>query len=386
VRYVAHTIGAVELALLLGLMIGGGFEGLIIAILVGSATAVGWLLASRLPLNPLGWMLLFVGGCFALAGPAFFLGDALVDSKPGAAAWLLWYAGGDDTGWIWLPPIGLLFTQVLLRFPDGRLPSPRWRWFSTFTIGLLVVGTLLISTAYAEVRPGVPNPVANDWVIEHIDTIFALIGLPLLACFLGSALSVVVRYRRAGSVERAQIRWVAWAGSIVVGSFAASFAVGAAWDADTIINQLVAASYALIPISIGIAVMRYRLYEIDRIVSRSISYVLVTLTVVVTYVAVVTSLTRLVPRLFPESSSVAVAVATLVAAAVFQPALRRVRDVVDRRFDRRHFDAVHIVDSFGRALRDEVDYDTINRSLISVIDQTLAPTVIRTWTPETPKS
>ena len=378
-KHLAHVIGAVELALLVGLVVGAGVEGLIIGVLVGSATAVGWLLASRLPRNPLGWMLLFIAGCFALAVPAYLIGDWLAESRPSVAAWFLWYAGGDEEGWVWLPPIGLLFTQVLLRFPDGRLPSPRWRWFSNFAIGLLVAGTVLICQAYEEVRPGIPNPVANDWVVAHIDVIFPLIGIPLLACFLGSAASVVVRYRHAGSVERAQIRWVAWAASIVVGAFVLSFAIP--WDGDDVLNQVVVMMYALIPIAIGIAVMRYRLYEIDRIVSRSISYLLVTVTVVATYVAVVTSLTRLVPRLFPESSSVAVAVATLVAAAVFQPVLRRVRGLVNRRFDRQHFDAVHIVDAFGRSLRDEVDYGTINRALVSVIDQTLAPSVVRVWTP-----
>jgi hypothetical protein len=112
---------------------------------------------------------------------------------------------------------------------------------------------------------------------------------------------------------------------------------------------------------------------------------LVTVTVVATYAAVVTSLTRLVPRLFPESSSLSVAVATLVAAAVFQPVLRRVRDAVDRRFDRSHFDALHIVDSFGGSLRNEVDHDTISRSLVLVVEQTLAPASVRVWLPSEPR-
>ncbi len=165
----ANIIGASQLVLLVGLVIGAGWQGVVIGVLVGSAAAVGWLLASRIPRNPLGWMLLFVSGCFALAAPAYLLGDALAESHPAVAAWFLWYAGGDETGWIWLPPVGLLFTQVLLRFPDGRLPSPRWRWFSNFSIVLLVAGTVLISAAYAEVRPGVANPVASEWVIAHID-------------------------------------------------------------------------------------------------------------------------------------------------------------------------------------------------------------------------
>jgi len=371
----AHILGATQLVLLVGLVVGGGWQGLVIGVLVGSAAAVGWLLATRIPRNPLGWMLLFVSGCFAFAAPAYLLGGALTESNPAIAAWFLWYAGGDETGWIWLPPIGLLFTQVLLRFPDGRLPSPRWRWFSIFSTVLLVAGTVLISTAYAEVRPGVANPVASEWVIDHLDTIFPVIGLPLLACFFVSAASVVVRYRNAGSVERAQIRWVAWAASIVIGTFILSFAVP--WNVENVLNQVVVIMYALIPIAIGIAVMRYRLYEIDRIVSRSISYALVTAAVVGVYVVVVTSLTSLLP----DADRVSIAVATLAAAAAFQPVLRRVRDAVDRRFDRAAYDGQRTADAFGRSLRLEVDQDTIQRSLVRVIELTLAPDQIRIWTP-----
>ena len=381
-KYLAHVIGATEAALLAGLVVVAGVDGLIIGLLVGSATAVGWLLASRIPENPLGWLLLFVAGCFALAGPAYAVGTALEDSSPGVAAWFFWYAGGDDEGWIWLPPVGVLFTQVLLRFPDGRLPSPGWRWFSRLTIALIVVTTVLISTAYPEVSPGIANPVYIPGVVDYGVVIMLFLGLPLLACSLGSAVSLIVRYRRAGSVQRAQIRWVALAASVVVAAFVASFAVPAAWGARSFIENATVIMYALIPISIGVAVMRYRLYEIDRIVSRSISYAVVTVAVVALYAVVVTSVTRLVPG----SSTVGVAVATLAAAAAFQPVLRRVRGAVDRRFDRRHYDAQHIVDSFGRSLRDEVDYAVINRSLVDAIEQTLAPELVRVWTPPGPQS
>ncbi len=376
-KRLAHLIGATEVALLVGLVVGAGVDGLVIGVLVGSATAVGWLLASRIPKNPLGWLLLFVAGCFALAGAAYAMGSALENSSPSVAAWFFWYAGGDEEGWIWLPPVGVLFTQVLLRFPDGRLPSPGWRWFSRLTLALLGVTTVLISVGYPEVRPGLANPVYVPWVSDHGGLILLVFGLPLLACFLGSAASLVVRYRRAGSVQRAQIRWVALAASVVVGAYVVSFAVPAAWGSRSFIDMAVVLMYALIPISIGVAVTRYRLYEIDRIVSRSISYAVVTVAVVALYAVVVTSLTRLVPG----SSTVGVAVATLAAAAAFQPVLRRVRGAVDRRFDRRHFDALHIVDSFGGSLRNEVDHDTISRSLVLVVEQTLAPASVRVWLP-----
>jgi hypothetical protein len=377
VKRLAHVIGATEVVLLVGLVVGAGVEGLVIGVLLGSATAVGWLLASRIPQNPLGWLLLFVAACFALAGPAYALGVALEDSSPGVAAWFFWYAGGDDEGWIWLPAVGVLFTQVLLRFPDGRLPSSGWRWFSRFTVALLVVTTMLISVGYPEVRPGIANPVYVPAVADNVSLVLLIFGVPLLVCFLVSAASLVVRYRRAGSVQRAQIRWVALAASLVVATYVLSFAVPGSWGARSFIDLGVLLMYALIPISIGVAVMRYRLYEIDRIVSRSISYAVVTVAVVALYAIVVTSLTRLVPG----SSTVGVAVATLAAAAAFQPVLRRVRGAVDRRFDRRHYDAQHIVDSFGRSLRDEVDYAVVNQALVGAIEQTLAPQFVRVWTP-----
>jgi hypothetical protein len=371
----AHVLGVTQLVMLLGLVVAAGVQGLIIGFLVGSATAVGWLLASRLPHNPLGWMLLFVGGCFALAGPAYAVGLLVEDSAPGLAAWCFWYAGGDNEGWVWLPPVGILFTQVLLRFPDGQLPSPRWRWFSRLTIGLLVSATVLAAVGYPEVRPGLPNPVYLPWVAAHEAALVPLVGLPLLSCFLGSAVSVVVRYRRAGSLERTQIRWVAWAASAVVGMYVVSLAVP--WSVENVLNQAVVVMYALIPVAIGIAVMRYQLYEIDRIVSRSISYAIVTATVVGVYAMVVTSLTRLLP----DAGSLSVALATLAAAAVFQPALRRVRGAVDRRFDRTAFDGLRTADEFGQSLRHEVDQDTIQRALLLVIEQTLAPSQAWIWTP-----
>ncbi len=253
----------------------------------------------------------------------------------------------------------------------------RWRWFSNFSIVLLVVGTVLIATGYAEVRPGIANPVANEWVIAHIDTIFPMIGLPLLACSLGSAASVVARYRHAGSVERAQIRWVAWAASVVIGTFIVSFA--GPGNVETVLNQVVVMMYALIPMAIGVAVMRYRLYEIDRIVSRSISYALVTAAVVGVYAVVVTSLTNLVPG----SGSVPVAVATLAATAVFQPVLRRVRRAVDRRFDRTAYDGQRTADVFAESLRHRMDPGNVERELSGVIAQALAPSEMWLWTPPT---
>ena len=154
----ANIIGATQMVLLVGLVIGAGWQGLVIGVLVGSATAVGWLLASRIPGNPLGWMLLFIAGCFASAGLAYGLGVLLKEPAPTLAAWCFWYSGADDQGWIWLPAVGLLFTQVLLRFPDGRLPSPRWRGFSRVSLGLLAVTTILAAVGYPDAATWISEP------------------------------------------------------------------------------------------------------------------------------------------------------------------------------------------------------------------------------------
>lgn len=333
---------------------------------------VGWLLSWKRPRNPIGWLLLLIPGLFTLGTPATFLGQALLDQEPEIAAWLFWYGYDREDTWSWLPPIGLLLTQIPLRFPDGTLPTPRWRWFSRYTIATLVAASAVLSTASSEVYPGVPNPIHNPALVSDPVAIAICFGALAIA-FVGSLASLCARYRRAGAVQRAQLRWMLWAVGLVVVTLICSWVVPDQWSA---VNSIVLLSYGLIPVAIAIAVLRYRLYEIDRIISRTAAYALVTAVVVATYTIIVTS----VAWLLPGATTLGVALATLVAAAVFLPVLRVARRVLDRRFNRAQYDAERVVDALGERLRTGADPHTAASDLADAVERTLEPSALGVWT------
>ncbi len=369
-RSLAHVIAVCEAAGLAFLLAAADSTGdRLLAVWLGVTLAVGWLIASRLPRHPIGWLLLGVSGLFLFAVLAGAAGNALAETQPGLAAWLLWYARDDDLSWIWLPALGLMFIHVLLRFPDGRLPSPRWRWFSRLTIGLLAAGVALIAMGAGDVAPGLRNPTEVPWVRER-EWLFAFVGIPLIASLPVSVASLVVRYRRADDLERTQIRWFAWAAGLATGLYLLSLL-----GADDVWQSWTFLAYTLVPASIGVAILRYRLFAIDRIISRTLAYALVTASVVGTYALVVTSISRLLP----VSSALAVATATLAAAAVFRPVLRRVQGVVDRRFNRERYDAERVVEAFGARLRGATDPDAAAADLVAAVGRALQPGAVGLW-------
>jgi hypothetical protein len=290
-----------------------------------------------------------------------------------------------DGGWV--VPVGLMGSHLLLRFPDGQLPSPRWRPVSWLATAVVVVLPVLVTTGSPLSEKGGRNPYYVAWT----EPLAALILL-LPAVMLISAASLVVRYRRADAVQRLQIRWLVYVAAIVVGWYVLVFAVSLSYDALVGLDsgqsswfgtgypawllamQLLAmVSFLFIPAAFAVAILRYRLYDIDRLISRTLSYAIVTGLVLVTYALVVTSVTRLLP----DSSTLAVAAATLAAAALARPLLRRVQDVVDRRFDRSRYDAELAVEQFGARLRNEVDPAEVEVLLAEVVTQTLQPTTVR---------
>lgn len=374
---IAHGVAALVafmLALTVVVLVGADGDvvgGIPFVFLLAIFLLVGWLIAWRRPENPLGWLVLAVPGLFTLGAPAMMLGEALLDTAPGVATWLLWYGSDREDTWAWLPPIGLLLTQIPLRFPDGRLPSPRWRWFSAITIVVLVVSSALLSTASVEVYPGVANPVGIDGIAESplVLVVFAALG----ASFLGSLASLVVRSRRAGAVEAAQLRWMLWAVAIIIVVLIGSWLLPDDW---TVVRSTLLVVYGLIPVAIAVAVLRYRLFEIDRLISRTASYVLVTSIVVGVYATVVTS----VGWLLPGASTLGVALATLAAAALFLPALRVTRRVLDRRFNRAQYDAARVAEEFGQRLRTGADPHTAAADLLVAVERTLEPMVVGIWT------
>ncbi|MDT0182733.1 hypothetical protein Q9S36_21385 [Microbacterium sp. ARD31] len=375
----AFVVAALVFAMLIVTVVAYAADGRAVAdaapflILLTIFIVVGWLLSWKRPRNPIGWLLMLIPGLFTIGTPATLLGEALLDQAPGVSAWLFWYGYDREDTWSWLPPIGLLLTQIPLRFPDGTLPTPRWRWFSWYTIATLVLASAVLSTLSVEVYPGIPNPAHLPALVENPLTIPMSFGALAIA-FVGSLASLVVRYRRADAVERAQLRWMLWAVGLAVAILITSWVIPDPWPG---ITGIVLVSYGLIPVAIAIAVLRYRLYEIDRIISRTAAYALVTAVAVAIYAIIVTS----VAWLLPDATTLGVALATLVAAAVFLPVLRVSRRLLDRRFNRAQYDAERVVDAFGERLRTVADPHTAASDLTEAVERTLEPSVVGIWTP-----
>jgi hypothetical protein len=266
---------------------------------------------------------------------------------------------------------------ILLLTPTGRLPSPRWRWWATVTAATPVALLLVVTLAH---RP-------DDRLVEALDSpldLRALDGGLLVAyqaafavaigAFVIAAASLVVRFRRARGIERQQLRWVALA-TVVVALLAVANLAALALGAYALAPLVGGLNPPTLSAGIGAAILRYRLYDLDRILSRTLTYGLLTLLLGLGYAGAVLGL----GRLLPQGSSLVVAGATLAAAALFQPARRRIQAAVDRRFNRRKYHAAQTIQAFSTRLRDQVDLDTLSAELLAVVDQTVEPTRVSFW-------
>jgi hypothetical protein len=335
-----------------------------------SAATVGAVLANRRPRHPAGWLLLALGLAVSASGPAEAYtnyGVARAGAPP-AADLVARSTPATVVGAI--ACLGL----VLLLTPTGSLPSPRWRWWAWLT-ATVPVALLLVVTLVSE--PG-------DRPAEAIDNpmdLHALGGVPLVAtraalavtnlAVVVAAASLVVRFRRARGSERQQLRWVALA-TVVLVQLAVVVVAALALDAFALAALAGSLCVAILPVAIGAAILRYRLYDLDRIISRTLAYGLLTLLLGGGYAIVVLGLGQLVGR----DSSLVVAAATLAVAAAFQPARRRVQQTADQRFNRRRYDAARTVQAFGVRLRQQLDLDALTAELLAVVDQTMQPTTV----------
>jgi hypothetical protein len=336
---------------------------------------VGALVATRQPRNPVGWQLLAVGMFMTanLAGESYAR-YALV-SAPGALPGGLY---GAWLGWTYAPIVATLAIFLPLYFPTGRLLSPRWR-----PVLWLGVGFLVLAVAGNALWPGpqvwlsgsspAPNPVVFlPGAKPLFDLLRDLAGLCLLLGLGGAIAALVVRFRRSRGMERQQLKWF---------TFAAALAPlpGLAYEIVPGISGLLRlVIYPLVPISVGVAILRYRLYEIDRIINRTLVYGLLTAVLGLCYVAG-SLVFILVVGVGSGPPSWLVAAATLAAAAVFRPARRRIQAVVDRRFNRRKYHAATTIQAFSARLREQIDLDTLTGELLAVVDQTMEPTQASLW-------
>jgi hypothetical protein len=344
--------------------------------LVSGAT-VGAVLASRRPRHPVGWLLLALAlsGVATAAAAQYLTWGLLVrpGSLPGARLVARSYLA---VGFTALVLIGF----VLLLTPTGSPPSPRWRWWARSMVALPILLLVVVTLAPGRLDPRY-QALGGPFDLRGLGGVLLVanqLGLAVTTVgMVAAAGSLVWRFRRARGLERLQLRWVAWAAVLVVLSgvvVLAALAIGVG-GAAALLGWGVGVGAAVLPLAVGAAILRYRLYELDRIVSRTLAYGLLTLLLGGGYAAVVLGL----GRLLPQGSSLAVAAATLAVAAVVQPARRRVQAAVDRRFNRRRYDAVRTIQAFSARLRQQVDLDTLTVELLAVVEQTMQPTQAWLW-------
>ena len=348
--------------------------GVPLAVAALSAATVGAVLAARRPGHPVGWLLLAMGLSIAAHGLTYGYTRHGLVARPGALPGAA-YLAGLNNGLVvqWIACAGF----VLLLTPTGRLPSPRWRWWARIAAAAALLWLLGSIIGPAPLYPEYPD-IANPLEVPALAAPLGLLlfaALVVLVSLIVGAVSLLLRFRRARGIERLQLRWLIW--GAVVASLALLVAIAdlALSEDFTVLNVALGVSAAMFPLATGAAILRYRLYDLDRIISRTLAYALLTILLGLGYAAVVLGL----GRLLPQGSSLVVAAATLAVAALFQPARRRIQDLVDRRFNRRRHDAGQTIAAFSARLRDEVDLATLSGELLAVVDQTMQPTQASLW-------
>jgi hypothetical protein len=346
---------------------------------VGFST-VGAVIASRSsPKNPIGWLFCAIGLSFGVIHFSAEYANYALLAQPRtlvggeAAAWIL--------TWGWVLAVGFIVFLALL-FPDGRLPGRWWRWFAWLSLLLIFTGAV-----WGALTPGLIlslGRINNPLGVEGLPNVWKLTQTLMLTLIFVSAASLFVRLRRARGVERQQIKWFTYTG--VVASSAAlltytiSEPMGAEWLkwVGYVVMQV-----ALIgmPVSMGIAILRYRLYEIDLIINRTLVYGALTALLVAVYLGGVTATQAIFRALTgqQEQPQLAIVVSTLVIAALFNPLRRRIQGFIDRRFYRRKYDAAKTLEAFSAKLRDETDLEALNAELVGVVMETMQPAHVSLW-------
>ena len=340
------------------------------AFLLSTAT-VGALVASLRPRNAIGWLMLGAGLSYVVGGVSV---EAAENGGRGGWATLGAWLGT----WIWIAGIGPLATFGLLLFPDGRLPSPRWRpvaWLAGVGLALLIVGFALAPGPIEDLA--IDNPLglaAVPWLPDLLATVGAV---ALIGGLLGAIASLRARFRSAGAEARQQLKWLLYAATLVVVGVAASLIIETAVgpSGSELSNAIVTLSLAAVPLAMGIAILRHRLYDVDVVINRTLVYGALTATLAAGYLASVL-LTQLV---IGAESGLAVAISTLAVAALFRPARSRIQEAVDRRFYRRRYDAARTLAAFGARLRDEVELDLVAADLRAVASETVQPAHVSLW-------
>jgi hypothetical protein len=351
---------------------------------LGNATVVidatvGAVVASRRPENPVGWLLCLSGVATSTSTFTSQYAIYALLAQPNS------FPAGEAMAWIaaWMLPI-MNGVQVfyLLLFPTGRLPSRRWRWLAWLTVAYILVGG--VAAAFSPgAHLGSLGPIRNPLGIEGLTQFYkAVLYTMSPALFIAAAFSLFVRLRRAVGVERQQLKWLAYAaGGLAICSILIiiTIAIDTPRWYEWVAKAILVAATPGVPISIGIAILRYRLYDIDVIINRTIVYGSLTATLVAIYFAGVTLLQGVIGSLTGQESQLAVVASTLAIAALFNPLRHRIQSFIDRRFYRRKYDARKTLETFSATLRDETDLDSLNAELVGVVRETMQPAHVSLW-------
>jgi len=343
-----------------------------------SFSIIGAVIASRLPANSVGWFF-SAAACIATvahlgAEYAIYALLAQPDTLPAgeALAWL--------TSWVWVLSLGCTVLSLLL-FPDGHLPGRRWKWLAWLTLLLTSVAALwqAFSPGVIVSLGSIRNPLGIDSLPGANEPVQAIMfGL----MFVAVASSLSARMRRARGLERQQIKWPAYTAVIAASGSVLTYtiaeAMGSRWLEWTGFVILIAALVTL-PISVGIAIVRYRLYEIDFIINRTLVYGTLTATLVALYFVGIVVLQRVFVSLTGQQSTLAVVASTLLIAALFTPLRRRIQGFIDKRFYRSKYDARKTLEAFSASLRNETDLDALSDDLVGVVRETMQPTHVSLW-------
>ena len=344
---------------------------------------VGAVVGSRRPENPIGWLFCAIGVFAAIVLlSSEYAAYALVaqpDSLPGGLA-MVWIRA-----WVWAPYVGL-FVLLFLVFPDGWPQSRALRWLASLVLFVIAYGTVLAAFSPGPIDAiggAVNNPlgmeslrgVGTNSAVGPVESVLYILGIVAAASLFG-------RMRRARGVERQQIKWFAYATVVLVAgaflAFTVSEATGVSWLGE-IGLALTMVGLAGLPMAIGIAVLRYRLYNIDRIINCTLVYGSLTAMLLALYVSDIVLFQRIFVFLTGEQSTLAVVASTLLIAALFNPLRRRVQSFIDRRFYRSKYDAAKTLEAFSAKLRDETDLEALNNDLVGVVRETMQPVHVSLW-------
>src|SRR5918992_191145 len=354
-------------------------------------SSVGAVVGSRRPENPIGWLFCAIGVFAAVvllsSEYAAYALLAQPDSLPGGLA-MVWIRA-----WVWVPYVGL-FVLLFLVFPDGWPQSRALRWFTSLVLFVIAYGTVLAAFSPGPIDAiggAVDNPlgmkalggVGTNSAVGPLESVLYVLGIVAAASLFG-------RMRRARGVQRQQIKWFAYATVVLVGGvvldFTVSEATGVSW-LGKIGFVLRMFGLAGLPMAIGIAVLRYRLYNIDQIINRTLVYSLLTAMLLALYFGAIVVLQRIFVSLTGEKSTVAIVASTLLIAALFTPLRRRIQSFIDRRFYRRKYDARKTLEAFSSKLRDETDLEALSDDLVGVVRETMQPAHVSLWLhPDEPRN